>query len=38
MSDWQATTFSGLLNILDNPRTTVAKACQAVEDCLASNG
>ena len=34
---WEATTFKGLNAVLENQKISVARACQAVEDCLASN-
>lgn len=34
---WEASTFKGLSAVLENPKVAVAKACQAVEDCIAAN-
>ena len=34
---WEPTTFAGLCAILDNSKVPVSMACQAVEECIASN-
>ena len=37
VAPWEPSSFGGLCAILDNPKWTVARACQAVEECIASN-
>lgn len=34
---WEASTFTGLISIIDDPKTSVQKGCQAVEECISSN-
>lgn len=34
---WDNST-AGLLAVLDNPKWGVARACQAVEECILANG
>jgi hypothetical protein len=34
---WDTSTFAGLNAFLENRRTTVEKACLAVEDCISCN-
>lgn len=34
---WDATTFTGLVAILEDSRVPVAQGCRAVEECLAIN-